>query len=165
MRAFRQWRVVAEVSEEERGSEIAEHCWAQGGFTLMEVMVVMAIIGILASIAVPAYQRYTAQAHLTSAMGALRGQQLDVEQFMMTGASIARYALETPEAAYGTLSLTEEGAQPALHYRFHSDVSSGLSGGDSENVALHMVRKATGGWECHAEGVQARLVPSECQSS
>lgn len=165
MRLFRQRWVMMDRHKVWRSVESTERCWAQSGFTLMEVMVVMAIIGILASIAVPAYQRYTAQAHLTSAIGALRGQQLDIEQFLMTGASVSHYTLETPEAAYGTLSLTEEGAQPVLHYRFHRDVSGGLSGSESEEVALHMLRKATGSWECHAEGVQTRLVPSECQSS
>lgn len=139
-----------------------DHCWAQSGFTLMEVMVVMAIIGILASIAVPAYQRYTAQAHITSAMGGLRSQQLDVEQFMMSGGALANYVVEAPKAAYGEISLTQQGVQPALHYRFNGDIAVAL--GDSENATLHMVRKATGGWECHAEGVSARLVPSDCQS-
>lgn len=141
-----------------------ERLWAQSGFTLMEVMVVMAIIGILASIAVPAYQRYTAQAHITSAMGSLRSQQLDVEQFMMSGGSLAHYALEEPNAAYGALSLTEEGQQPALHYRFNVDSAAGLgeSGGEP---TLHMIRKATGGWACQADGIASRLVPSDCHSS
>ena len=137
--------------------------WAQSGFTLMEVMVVMAIIGILASIAVPAYQRYTAQAHITSAMGNLRSQQLDVEQFLMSGSALSRYAIDVPKAAYGDVSLTSNGAQPVLHYRFSADVAASL--GEGGNAALHMERKAVGGWECRAEGIQLRLVPSDCQSS
>ena len=54
---------------------------AQKGFTLIELMIVVAIIGILAAIALPAYQDYTARAQVTEAIAATSPMRLAVSEF------------------------------------------------------------------------------------
>jgi type IV pilus assembly protein PilA len=58
----------------------------QKGFTLIELMIVVAIIGILAAIAIPAYQDYTARSQMSEAMSLASGVRTAVsEVFQTTG--------------------------------------------------------------------------------
>jgi type IV pilus assembly protein PilA len=49
-----------------RPTTLSRH--TQAGFTLIELMIVVAIIGILAAVAIPSYQDYTAKAQITTAL-------------------------------------------------------------------------------------------------
>lgn len=53
----------------------------QQGFTLIELMIVVAIIGVLSAIAVPAYQNYVKKSEAASAIGTLRSLQTNIDLY------------------------------------------------------------------------------------
>ena len=61
----------------------------QKGFTLIELMIVVAIIGILAAVAIPAYQDYTIRARVTEGLSLASAAKLNVAEFAAGGSNIA----------------------------------------------------------------------------
>src|SRR6202008_2360443 len=99
----------------------------QKGFTLIELMIVVAIIGILAAIAIPAYQDYTIRAQVTEGLNLAADLKAAVaEQFAQTGAWPANNAAVGITAvksgkyvsgvtiATGTIQITYSSAAPQI---------------------------------------------------
>ncbi len=103
----------------------------QSGFTLIEVMITVAIVGILAAIALPSYSRYVARSKVADAIGNLSTAKSGMEQFYQdngTYLSGADCGAGTPASADGfdftcaatattyTVTMTGSGSVSAYKY-------------------------------------------------
>jgi type IV pilus assembly protein PilA len=148
---------------------------AQAGFTLIELMIVVAIIGILAAIALPAYQDYIARAQMSEAMILADSLKTPVsEAFSQDGGCPANAAaaasgipISTAISGKYVASVTTAGTGAAtggctiVATMKATGVSTGLV---STTLTLTMATTAAGGsvtWACTSSALQ-KLVPKAC---
>ena len=137
----------------------------QHGFTLIELMIVTAIIGILASIAVPAYQTYVARAQFTEVFSLLNGYKNEMHEFYSEGGScagaqqyISQNLIESQFVDQVTVATV--GSDCALVFQFKTtQVAAGLQG---KHVSFAM-QGTSYSWECESVDISQRYLPATCQ--
>jgi type IV pilus assembly protein PilA len=146
----------------------------QKGFTLIELMIVVAIIGILAAVAIPAYQDYIARSQMSEAMTLASGLKTNVsEVFSQNGTCPANGSDGIAAAAdingnYVT-SVTTGGTGAATGgctitaLMKSSDVSTGIQG---KNLVLTLSNADKGSyvWTCTSDAEQ-KFLPTSCTTT
>ncbi|WP_375191680.1 pilin [Marinobacter sp.] len=141
---------------------------AQKGFTLIELMIVVAIIGILAAIAIPQYQDYIARSQVNRVLGEISAAKTAVEeqlnrgtfpttatQIGMTSSNLMQNDVPT------TISFISSGANAgagAIIATFGQDAAAILNGD-----LIGIERTTQGSWSC-VTNVNAEYIPASCTS-
>ncbi|WP_434154199.1 pilin [Vibrio cholerae] len=118
----------------------------QKGFTLIELMIVVAIIGVLAAIAVPQYQKYVAKSEAAAALASITGHRTNVETYVLENGSFpTSSAVPVPSTSTGAITYST-GASGAGSIIFTFAASGASPSVVTKNVTL--VRDAAGKWNC-----------------
>src|SRR5262245_30522727 len=144
---------------------------AERGFTLIELMIVVAIIGILAAVALPAYRDYSVRAKVSELLLAASSAKVSVAEFvnaygrMPDTASVAiesqvsKYVASVgyagTDASNGFIEVTATTAEPAI-----SGQQVRLSGVSTVGQVVRTCQATT----VSGTGIAAKYLPSSCRS-
>ncbi len=125
----------------------------QKGFTLIELMIVVAVIGVLAAIAIPQYQNYVKKAALGSALATATALKTNVEDYIAVQGSFpsAPADVQAPTFSLGDIDF------PSALSTGEGTITTILDQGPANTAGVQLDRTADGVWSCTVITGQANI--------
>ena len=143
----------------------------QKGFTLIELMIVIAIVGILAAVALPAYQDYTARAQMSEALTLAEGQKSAVVEYYSDNgtfpATNASAGIANARDIKGKYVASVNVFGTATSAVITSTMKSSGVNKDIQGKTLLLQGKQNSGsfeWTCVKGTVDDKFLPSSCRA-
>ncbi|WP_180170713.1 pilin [Acinetobacter sp. YH12027] len=132
----------------------------QKGFTLIELMIVVAIIGILAAIAIPAYQNYTKRSHVTEGLNLAGGAKAAVTEYFSSQGELPadNAAAGVADTITGNSVDSVEIEDGLITITYNSKVTNGATLLLSPTTLTGSVE-----WKCKVDSIDPNYVPSNCR--
>lgn len=139
----------------------------QKGFTLIELMIVVAIVGILAAIAIPAYQDYTVRARVTEGLSLASAAKVTVAENAMSGLPLNQ-GWVPPGATSNVQSVAVDGTNGRITVTYVSAIDTSgtlfvdpLAGGSV--LASGTIPSGPISWTCTGGDLDDRYRPAICR--